>query len=139
LEGAVHGPITAFGATVEHDGRVEGDINANEIHIRGRVKGNLRAKHIYLFASGEVDGDVIASSMVIEEGSRCFGNIKQEKYGVAKPIIKRVESIAETYTKALSQSDAQVYSVFVETAERMGPQASFRDVADTIMDDLHAR
>jgi cytoskeletal protein CcmA (bactofilin family) len=132
LEGQIYGPITSFGVVVENEATVEGEINATEIVIRGRVKGPLRAKHVYLYSSGEVDGDMVVSSMVIEDGARCLGNIKQEKYGVAKPIIKRVVTIDGDYP-TITDGDVRLNALFAETAEKMGPGATYRDVAEKLM------
>ena len=133
LEGQVYGPLTALEVVVENEATVEGEISATDIILRGRVKGSLRAKNVHLFASGEVDGDMVVSSMVIEEGARCLGNIKQEKYGVAKPIIKRVVTIEDDYAQLSSEGDARFHALFVETAQKMGPGATFRDVAEKLM------
>lgn len=133
LEGQVYGPLTALEVVVENEATVEGEINATRVVVRGRVKGSLRAEHVYLLASGEVDGDMVVSSMVIEEGARCLGNIKQEKYGDAKPIIKRVVTIDDDFTQESREGDARFHAMFVDTAEKMGPRATFRDVAEKLM------
>jgi cytoskeletal protein CcmA (bactofilin family) len=133
LEGHVYGPLTACQVLVGSEATVEGEVNATDVFVRGRIKGSLRAKHVYLYASGEVDGDMVVSSIVIEEGTRCVGNIKQEKYGVAKPIIKWVVAIDDDFAQASREGDLRFHAIFVEMADKMGPGATFRDVAEELM------
>lgn len=133
LEGQIFGPLTALEVVVENEAIVEGEINATDVVVRGRIKGLVRAKHVCLHASGEVDGDVVVSSMVIEEGARCLGSIRQEKYGIAKPIIKRVVTIDDGFAQTLTEGDTRFHAMFVETAEKMGPGVTFRDVAEKLM------
>lgn len=67
--------ISAGDLTVGSTGLIEGVVEIGTIHIFGEVKGNIRAKQkIVINAPAVVKGDIVAPSLVIEEGAVFEGN-----------------------------------------------------------------
>ena len=86
IEGTVQGNIRAGKAVViGKEGLVEGDIFTQDAVISGRVKGSLRAEsRLEVQASSQVEGEISAGRMQVEEGSNLSGTVKIGK-GAPEP------------------------------------------------------
>lgn len=79
IEGRVKGKIEVSGRDllVAENGRVEAEIRARNISIRGEVSGNVTAtEKITIEKSGRVKGDLTAPVISIEDGARFQGSVK---------------------------------------------------------------
>ena len=84
VDGTILGDIDIDGVvTVGDSGMVDGNINAGSVRIAGRVTGNVQCGYaLHLTATANVVGDVIASSLIIDDGAvllgRCQTNIQMD-------------------------------------------------------------
>jgi cytoskeletal protein CcmA (bactofilin family) len=72
IDGKVEGSISLPGSrvTVGRNGYVDAAINAREVVVIGKVRGNLTASDLVdIHAEGTVTGDVIAARVSIESGA----------------------------------------------------------------------
>jgi cytoskeletal protein CcmA (bactofilin family) len=83
LRGTVRGSIHVTGALViEPSGRVQADVAAREVVNAGTVEGNIiAAERVRVAATGIVDGDIDAPSIVIDDGGGVEGFIQMEPPG----------------------------------------------------------
>ena len=59
------------------DGRIESDIQARDIHIHGKMKGNISASgKVYIAKDARVDGDISAFRISIMDGAQFKGSVK---------------------------------------------------------------
>jgi cytoskeletal protein CcmA (bactofilin family) len=78
LEGCINLPQSRV--TVGHSGEVEASINAREIVVMGKVRGNLVAfDRVDVRAEGSVVGDVTGARVCIEDGAFFKGGIDIRK------------------------------------------------------------
>jgi len=77
IEGAVEGNIRAGKAVVVgREGRVQGDIFTQDAVLAGSVKGVIRAEsRLEVQATSQVDGEIIAARMQLEEGAVLNGTV----------------------------------------------------------------
>lgn len=78
IDGEVHGQIRIADAkvTIGSSGRVVASVEAREIVVRGKVKGDLRGRErVQIAATGGVIGDVVAHLVSIDEGAEIRGNV----------------------------------------------------------------
>ncbi|MEM6486481.1 MAG: polymer-forming cytoskeletal protein [Pseudomonadota bacterium] len=78
VEGEVTGTITLTDneLVVGSSGRVEADVNAKTIRIEGEVTGDIEgAERVVICASGNVQGNVTAPRVMLEDGGRFKGSI----------------------------------------------------------------
>ena len=70
IEGTVKGKVECKGSVVVgREGKVKGDIVAENAFIGGQVSGNITAKNrLEITSTGRVKGDIETSSLVISEG-----------------------------------------------------------------------
>jgi len=75
FDGKLEGEIQTDGTLNLGEGAViNGDINAQSVVVRGKIKGNINAKEkIDIKAKTELFGDIRAAKLVIEEGVTFVG------------------------------------------------------------------
>ena len=88
----VHGTLTSTG-DLQIDGRVEGDVHsaglvigdkafihgevvADEVTVRGRVEGSIRARKVLLAATCHVEGNILHEAFAVEAGAFFEGNCR---------------------------------------------------------------
>ena len=98
IDGRVEGSINLSGnrVTVGRNGVVSANINAREIVVLGKVRGNLTASdRVDIRSDGSLTGDVVAARISIEDGAFFKGGIDIRKAG-QKPNGEEVKASAET-------------------------------------------
>jgi cytoskeletal protein CcmA (bactofilin family) len=84
IDGRVEGSINLAGnrVTVGRNGVVAANINAREIVVLGKVRGNLTASdRVDIRSDGSLTGDVVAARISIEDGAFFKGGIDIRKTG----------------------------------------------------------
>ncbi len=79
IEGTVEGTINQGKCclTVKPKGRLVANVNATKIFIEGKVKGDLHATvSVKVRRGGEVEGNIVAPTVALEEGATFNGNIE---------------------------------------------------------------
>ena len=103
IDGRVEGSINLSGnrVTVGRNGVVAANINAREIVVLGKVRGNLTASdRVDIRSDGSLTGDVVAARISIEDGAFFKGGIDIRKAGQkangeeAKPTASTQEAVA---------------------------------------------
>ena len=87
IDGRVEGSINLSGnrVTIGRNGVVAANINAREIVVLGKVRGNLTASdRVDIRSDGSLTGDVVAARISIEDGAFFKGGIDIRKGG-SKP------------------------------------------------------
>jgi cytoskeletal protein CcmA (bactofilin family) len=85
VDGKVEGAINLPGnrVTVGRNGQVFANINAKEIVVLGKVKGNVTASdRVDIRNEGSLSGDVVCQRIAIEDGAYFKGSIDIGKVGV---------------------------------------------------------
>jgi cytoskeletal protein CcmA (bactofilin family) len=102
IDGRVEGSINLSGnrVTVGRNGVVSANINAREIVVLGKVRGNLTASdRVDIRSDGSLTGDVVAARISIEDGAFFKGGIDIRKAG-QKANGEEVKTAAETASAA---------------------------------------
>jgi cytoskeletal protein CcmA (bactofilin family) len=84
IDGRVEGAINLPGnrVTVGRNGQVQANINAKEVVILGKVKGNITASdRVDIRNEGSLTGDVVCQRISIEDGAYFKGGIDIRKPG----------------------------------------------------------
>src|SRR5580658_5730544 len=84
IDGRVEGSISLAGnrVTIGRNGVVSANINAREIVVLGKVRGNLTASdRVDIRSDGSLTGDVVAARISIEDGAYFKGGIDIRKGG----------------------------------------------------------
>ena len=78
VEGEVNGTITLgdHELVVGSSGKVQANISAKTVRIEGEVRGDVSgSERVVICASGEVQGNLVAPRVVLEDGGRFKGSI----------------------------------------------------------------
>ena len=108
IDGKVEGAISLPGnrVTVGRNGQVAANINAREIVVLGKVRGNVTASdRVDIRSEGSLTGDVTAQRISIEDGAFFKGGIDIRKPGANE---KASESKASASANAAQPVGAQV-------------------------------
>jgi cytoskeletal protein CcmA (bactofilin family) len=100
VDGQISGDISCAHLTVGKDGAILGDIKANEVVVRGKVRGVIRATRVILQESAHVEGDIFHDRIAIEEGARFIGASNNEKDEAAMHVRKLQQVAADASAKA---------------------------------------
>lgn len=79
IDGEVQGKIRLEDGrvTIGPNGRVAADVQAREIVVRGKVKGNLHGRdRVQVGPTGNATGDIVARLISIEEGAEVHGKVE---------------------------------------------------------------
>ena len=86
IEGSVQGYVSVRDATltIEAPARLEADVRAARVLVRGEVRGAIAAsERIELSASSSVDGSLSAGRIVVADGARFNGTIDMDRRTIA--------------------------------------------------------
>jgi cytoskeletal protein CcmA (bactofilin family) len=106
IDGRVEGSINLSGnrVTVGRNGVVSANINAREIVVLGKVRGNLTASdRVDIRSDGSLTGDVVAARISIEDGAFFKGGIDIRKAG-QKPNGEEVKASASAEAVAAARA-----------------------------------
>ena len=104
IDGRVEGSINLAGnrVTVGRNGVVSANINAREIVVLGKVRGNLTASdRVDIRSDGSLTGDVVAARISIEDGAFFKGGIDIRKAG-QKPNGEEAKPSVSTSAEAVA-------------------------------------
>ena len=97
IDGRVEGSINLSGnrVTVGRNGVVAANINAREIVVLGKVRGNLTASdRVDIRSDGSLTADVVAARISIEDGAFFKGGIDIRKAGGKPEEVKSASSVS---------------------------------------------
>ncbi len=77
IEGHIKGNIIGNCISIRENGKVEGEISANEINIRGKFTGNIKAKNLNIFSKAEIFGEISYQNLTVEDGASIDGQFKK--------------------------------------------------------------
>jgi cytoskeletal protein CcmA (bactofilin family) len=86
IEGSVQGYVYVRDATltIEGPGRLEADVRAARVLVRGEVRGAISAsERIELSSSSSVEGSLSAGRIVVADGARFNGTIDMDRRTIA--------------------------------------------------------
>lgn len=79
LTGEIDGNVIARNVVVGGEGRMNGNVKAETVEVKGKLDGQVSAGSFMLRASAQVAADVAYSTLVIESGAQIEGNFSKLK------------------------------------------------------------
>ncbi len=77
IDGQIDGNVRGHSVTLRPNGRIRGDLMAEEVFVHGTVDGLIKAKNVMLFATAHVRGTVMHEAITIEDGASIDGKLKR--------------------------------------------------------------
>jgi cytoskeletal protein CcmA (bactofilin family) len=77
IDGQVDGNVRGHMVTVRPNGRIRGDLMAQEVFVHGTVDGLIKAENVTLFQTAHVRGTIMHENITIEDGAKVDGKLKR--------------------------------------------------------------
>ena len=76
IDGIVEGDVRSVGLVIGEKAEIHGEILAEDLTVRGRVIGRIRARKVQLAATSHVEGDILHEAFAVEAGAFFEGNCR---------------------------------------------------------------
>lgn len=108
VEGKVSGNLRGKNVTIRESARIEGDVQADLVNVKGTFKGTICARVINISGEAKITGTIEYHSLSVEDGATIDGQFKQtsdikwndDKKATEKPDGKTVEFVNKTPKKS---------------------------------------
>jgi cytoskeletal protein CcmA (bactofilin family) len=76
IDGIVEGDVRSVGLVIGERAEIHGEIWAEDVTVRGKVIGRIRARKVLLSATSHVEGDILHEAFAVEAGAFFEGNCR---------------------------------------------------------------
>lgn len=76
IDGRVEGDVHSSGLVIGEKALIHGEILADDVTIRGKVQGGIRARKVLLCATSHVEGNILHEAFSVEAGAFFEGNCR---------------------------------------------------------------
>ena len=76
IDGCVEGDVHSAGLVIGEKALIRGEIVAEDVTVRGRVDGSIRARKVLLCSSCHVEGNILHEAFAVEAGAFFEGNCR---------------------------------------------------------------
>lgn len=112
LDGEFRGDITCTQLIVSRDATLLGNVVAEEVVVRGKVKGSIRANQVMLQDTARVESDIFHKSLVVEQGALFDGEAhRTDRVTDANPRLDELKAAAAQMRAATEPEPAVETSV----------------------------
>lgn len=99
IDGQIDGNIRCHTVSLRENGRVRGDIVADNIYIYGRVEGLVKGHQVTLYSTANVVGTIMHEALSVEDGAFVDGQFKRtDRLSDEELQAKRLANITTVYT-----------------------------------------
>ena len=129
LDGEVNGDVSCVALVLGESGKLEGNVIAEDVVIRGRLIGSIRALRVTLQAMCHVEGDVYHQSIALEQGAFFEGRSSRTEDpmqigGSRQRRGDQAVSRGRTGRPAQGQANVQIQSLAAGVAQRLSHVSS---------------
>jgi cytoskeletal protein CcmA (bactofilin family) len=76
IDGIVQGDVRSVGLVIGEKAEIHGEVVAEDVVVRGRVIGRIRARKVQLAATSHVEGDILHEAFSVDVGAFFEGNCR---------------------------------------------------------------
>src|SRR6201985_245524 len=106
IDGIVEGDVRSVGLVIGEKAEVRGEVMAQELIVRGRVAGRIRARKVQLASTAHVEGDIVHEAFSVEAGAFFEGNCRHSDNPLGddmkKPVAAKAEAPAAAFMSGLA-------------------------------------
>ena len=84
IDGIVEGDVHSAGLVIGEQAKIQGEVWAEDVVVRGRVIGRIKARKVLLGATSHVEGDVLAEVFAAEAGAFFEGSCRHSDNPLGK-------------------------------------------------------
>jgi len=75
IEGKVHGDLDVSSLTIGPSGVFEGNVNCNNLNIRGKFSGKSECRELVVASSAQIDADITYHELTLQRGASLKGEL----------------------------------------------------------------
>ena len=90
IDGIVEGDVRSAGLVIGEKAEIHGEVLADDLTVRGRVIGRIRARKVQLSATSHVEGDILHEAFAVEAGAFFEGNCRHSDNPLGDEVRKPV-------------------------------------------------
>lgn len=79
IDGKVEGDVTAGDITIGSSGEILGEVKAETLRVKGKIRGSIRARRVELETGASVEGDIFHAALIIQPDANFEGQVKREE------------------------------------------------------------
>ncbi|KCZ94511.1 putative lipoprotein [Hyphomonas johnsonii MHS-2] len=76
IDGVVDGDVSATDITIGASGHITGEVKAEVVKVKGKIRGSIRARKVELESGAHVKGDIVHASLQIQANAVFEGQVK---------------------------------------------------------------
>jgi cytoskeletal protein CcmA (bactofilin family) len=76
IDGRVEGDVRSVILVIGDKAEIHGEVVAEDVTVRGKVVGRIRARKVQLCATSHVEGDILHEAFAVESGAFFEGNCR---------------------------------------------------------------
>ncbi len=76
IDGRVDGDVYSSGLVIGEAAFINGEVVADDVIVRGRIQGSIRARKVLLAATSHVEGNILHEAFAVEVGAFFEGNCR---------------------------------------------------------------
>ena len=76
IDGRVEGDVHSSGLVIGDKALIHGEVLADDVTVRGKVQGSIRARKVLLCATSHVEGNILHEAFSVEAGAFFEGNCR---------------------------------------------------------------
>lgn len=115
IDGQIHGNVRAHTISLRENGKVTGDVVAENIYIYGTVEGLVKARSVTLYASARVTGSIMHEALSIEDGAFVDGKFKRtDRISDEELFAKRMEALPNFHNDNDSEPPSEAELIVLE-------------------------
>jgi len=113
LQGSVCGDVSCVALLLGENAKLEGNVRADDVVVKGQLIGSIRAMRVTLHATSHVEGDLYHQSLAMEQGAYFEGKSRRSADPLAEsgpqPQLgggdRRNHRMAKAFIRSLPESD----------------------------------
>lgn len=79
IDGQIQGNVRCHTATIRENGKVQGDVVAETLHVHGTVEGLIKARSVMIYSTAHVVGTIMHETLSVEDGAFIDGKFKRSE------------------------------------------------------------
>ncbi|MFN3608587.1 MAG: polymer-forming cytoskeletal protein [Hyphomonas sp.] len=111
IDGIVDGDVSATDITIGASGQITGEVKAEVVKVKGRIKGSIRARKVELETGAHVKGDIVHSSLQIQSNAVFEGQVKHADDPLKETGPVAAAPASESKASSLSSATPGPYSI----------------------------
>jgi cytoskeletal protein CcmA (bactofilin family) len=107
IDGRVHGDVQCASLVLGENSEIAGNVVAEDVVIRGRLIGAVRGVRVILQSNCHVEGDLVHSSLAMEQGAHFEGKSRRSEDPLAAEprSLERPENTSKGFIRSLNESN----------------------------------